>query len=254
MRTLFVGQNMIELAVVSSTNSYAAELIQHSQIIEGTLIYAQHQSNGRGQRGNSWLVEPNKNLTISIVLRPSFLSIHNQFDLNKAISLAVCDFIASYLPQNLKSVCKIKWPNDIHVENKKLGGILIENTVKANQISWSIVGIGLNINQENFSESLVNAISLKQINHIEYELKMLLENLCMSIETRYLQLKLKGIEKINADYLSHLFRLNEFANYVHENIQIRAKIKGVSNYGHLILEKEDNTTISCDFKEISFII
>lgn len=253
MNTLFIGQTLIELPLVNSTNSYAMDLIQKSEVVEGTIIHALNQVDGRGQRGNIWHSEAGKNLTISVILKPSFLPAHRQFDLNKVISLAVFDFIGSKIPA-LKEQCKIKWPNDIYIGDKKIGGILIENSLKGNQISWAIIGIGLNINQETFHPSIPNPVSLKQLSNITHQLNELLEELCLFIEARYLQLKNNSTATLNADYLSVLFRYKQFSNYIYNNESIYAKMIGVSDQGRLIIEKEDGTLTSCDFKEISFVL
>ncbi len=252
MQTLFIGQNHIELPFIASTNTYASELLQRENVMEGTIIYTLNQHLGRGQRGNNWESEPGKNLTFSIILKPAFLPVYKQFDLNKAISIAVVDFIQSQLEFSYS--CKIKWPNDIYINDKKLGGILIENILKGNQITYSIVGIGLNINQENFHESVPNPISLKLHTGIQYDLKFLFQNLCSCIEKRYLSLRNNDSDYLNTNYLSFLYRYGFYSEYEYLGDRIIAKIIGVADQGKLILEKENGTLLSCDFKEIRFVI
>src|SRR5687768_10725094 len=135
MPPLFIGSTTIELASVDSTNNFAKDLLRSEKPLEGTLIFAHEQSQGRGQKGNSWISEKDKNLTLSIILYPHFLEAEKQFFLNMAISLAVKDFCESFLDKEIK----IKWPNDIYHHNQKLGGILIENTISGNKIASSIV-------------------------------------------------------------------------------------------------------------------
>lgn len=151
MRTLFIGQNIIHLKSVDSTNSYASELLRQNSIPEGSLIYTFEQTNGRGQRGNVWESEPNKNISLSLVLYPTFLNADKQYLITKITALAVADLMAEILePEEKKGRIKIKWPNDIYINDKKIGGILIENTLRDNTIQSTILGIGININQTIF--------------------------------------------------------------------------------------------------------
>ena len=254
MNTLFIGQNHIELPFIDSTNTYASELLQKGDVIEGTTVFTFDQRLGRGQRGNHWHSKAHQNLTLSIILKPAFLPINKQFELNKVVSLGLRDFIHAQLRTYQLLQCKIKWPNDIYVNDKKIGGILIENILKGNQIAYSIIGMGININQENFDESIPNPVSLKLLTGIQYNLKAMVEELCLYIEKRYLCLSNNNIENLNTDYLSFLYRYNFFSTYEYYGTKIIAKIIGVEDGGKLILEKENGTLLSCDFKEIRFVI
>jgi BirA family transcriptional regulator, biotin operon repressor / biotin---[acetyl-CoA-carboxylase] ligase len=183
---LFVGQNFITLKEVDSTNNFLKGLLSNSKpLMEGTVIMAENQYAGRGQQQNGWHAEPGKNLTFSLLLRPHFLPVPDQFDLTRVISLGVFDALCPILGEKLK----IKWPNDIYYGDNKLGGMLIENMILGGQIKNSVIGIGVNINQENFPESLSNAISVKQILHGDYDLKTLLSDICRNIEAYYLHTK-----------------------------------------------------------------
>ena len=122
-KTLFLGKKIIELDSVDSTNNYAANLISQTKVLDGTVIMAYFQSQGRGQRGNDWMASPGENLTISIIVSTSFVDIGNQFVISQAVSLGVC----KYVEQRLGCNGHVKWPNDIYVDGKKIAGILIEN-------------------------------------------------------------------------------------------------------------------------------
>ncbi len=160
MKTLFIGQHIIELDSVDSTNSYLKNLLSNSKPLpDGTVIMADHQYAGRGQSNNEWQTEYGKNLTFSIYLKPNFLTLNHQFNLNKAISLGINDCLRTIIGEG----CKIKWPNDIYYENQKLGGVLIENITSGSNIKASIIGISLNVNQITFSENLNNATSISKI-------------------------------------------------------------------------------------------
>ena len=151
-----IGNNHIRLNRVNSTNKYAVEMIAKSKPIEGTVISASFQYEGRGQIGRFWESEAEKNITCSTILRPDFLEASDQFQLNIAISLALHDFISHFLDN--KDV-KIKWPNDIYVGDKKIAGILLQNSLIGKKVNSTIVGTGININQTEFSGDVPNPTS-----------------------------------------------------------------------------------------------
>ena len=131
MKTLFIGQNRIYVKSLASTNSYASELMRQIGVLDGTIVYSFEQEKGRGQRGNGWESDPNKNVTLSLVLYPRFLSAQDQFLLTKVTSLAIADLMAELFGFDVSSFrTQIKWPNDIYVNNKKVAGILIENYIR----------------------------------------------------------------------------------------------------------------------------
>ncbi len=247
--TLFVGQNIEKLREVDSTNSYLKLLLSNCEPPPaGTVIMADTQLAGRGQRQNSWLSMPEKNLTVSVFLETDFIPLSQQFSLNKAISLALADCLTLFLPEH----CKVKWPNDIYVANKKIAGILIENRVKGNHLKDSVIGIGLNVNQEYFV-GLPNATSLYAILKKELDLEMVLQQLCIAIERRFLELKSGAIEKQHKDYLNCLFRYNEEAFFIAGDKTIKGKITGVDNAGKLRINTESGER-SFYMKELSFLI
>ncbi len=208
---LFIGTTFYLFEKLPSTNSHAQQLLlQQEGIAEGTLIQALEQSAGRGQQGTNWQSNANQNLTISIILYPNFLPLNEQFTLNQAVSLAIIDFLTPYISDKLR----IKWPNDILVEDKKICGILIENSIQSQRISTSILGIGLNINQLNF-KNLPQATSLSQTTGVKYDLALLRQELCDCIEARYLQLRMKRAKQLQKDYLAALYRFGEDACYEH---------------------------------------
>jgi BirA family biotin operon repressor/biotin-[acetyl-CoA-carboxylase] ligase len=184
MNTLFIGRNRINLSEVDSTNNYAAQILRQTDIAEGTLIVADLQTKGRGQRGAAWHSEAKLNLTLSIVLKPKNLGVSQQFLLNKMIALAIRQTVAHFLPQH---VVKIKWPNDIFVAEYKVAGLLLENTVQGGQIVSTVAGIGINVNQIEFSPELPRARSMTHFSHSTFDVEMILSYLCESIEAHYLR-------------------------------------------------------------------
>ena len=149
METLFIGRNIIFLPQVNSTNSYAIEMLKNVNLAEGTLVHTAEQTEGRGQRGSVWKTEKTSNLTASLVLKPTFLDLKNQHYLYQISALACYDALAELLDSSQFDI-KIKWPNDILVNKQKIAGILIENNISNTQLSWSVVGVGFNVNQTIF--------------------------------------------------------------------------------------------------------
>lgn len=247
---LFVGQNFITLKEVGSTNNFLKELLSKSTpLIEGTVIMAENQYAGRGQHQNGWHAEPGKNLTFSLLLKPVFLPVPAQFDLIRVISLGVFDALEPLLGNKLK----IKWPNDIYYADYKLGGMLIENIVQGGQIKNSIIGIGLNVNQENFPPGLSNPISVKQILHTDYDLKTLLSNICRNIEAWYLNLKAGKNSLVRNVYLSRLYWLNEAGSFKTNDNIFTGIIKGVRDGGLLVVKNNNDEELEFSLKEIEFL-
>lgn len=248
--TLFVGQSIVKLQEIDSTNAYLKKLLSNSTpLIEGTVIMAERQFAGRGQNDNVWESEADKNLTFSVYLKPSFLAANHQFELNKAISLGLIDTLKPIIGD----ACKIKWPNDIFHHDKKIGGILIENVTQGYQLKESIIGIGLNVNQHYFGELENKATSISKILHQDYELNKLLPQICQNIESRYLQIKTNKTAILAQDYLQNLYRLNETHFFIINNKQAKATIKGTTPNGKLLLQTDESLE-ELDLKEVKFII
>ncbi|WP_395627651.1 biotin--[acetyl-CoA-carboxylase] ligase [Daejeonella sp.] len=246
---LFVGHNLITLKDVDSTNTFLKDAVSKSTpLMDGTVIMADRQFAGRGQSANSWQSEAGKNLTFSILLNPSFLPVESQFDLNKAISIALNDVLRNHVGPGVY----IKWPNDIYINTKKVGGILIENIIQGTKIKYAIIGIGLNVNQVNFADNLKNVTSLKQVLHQDYHLMGLLGEICSAIEARYLQLKSGSLKKINEEYLNRLYLKGEIASFKFNGRIEKGKIIGITEIGQLILETEGQIKYFNN-KEIEFI-
>lgn len=253
MKTIFIGQYCIKLERTDSTNSYLTQLSSKKKLHEGTVVIAQRQERGRGQRGAIWESEGGKNLTLSILLYP-VLRPDEQFILNKVVSLGVLDFIRLSVSPLLrfslsgkKDRARIKWPNDIYIGSKKIAGILIENSVSGNKLQQSVIGLGINVNQEIFSAKLPNPTSLKLITAKDFDLEYCLEELCSCIESRYMLFKANLFEKINEDYLLNLYRFRQWANYKYKGERLKAKITGVTKTGKLVLQKENGKILECDF-------
>lgn len=243
-----IGKNIIHLSEVDSTNNYARGL-NLQEVEEGTVVLAQYQKKGRGHLQNSWESDPGKNLTFSIILKPDFLNPIRQFALSQVVSLGILEFVNSKVEQ-----ASIKWPNDIYIGGKKIGGILIENSIIGSLFTESIVGVGLNINQQKFSEWIPNPTSLKLIADKEYNVEECLLNICSKISYWYEKLKNGFSNELNNSYLSHLYRLAIWAYYKTENKAFKGKIKGVDEIGRLMIENEDGKVLSFQFKEVEYVL
>lgn len=238
------------LTQVDSTNNYAKnELAKSTPLPEGTVILAEHQFAGRGQVNNTWESEPGKNLTFSILLTPSFLSADKQFMLNKAISIGINDALAGIIGEGVK----IKWPNDIYINDQKMGGILIENIIQGAKWKHAIVGIGLNINQTDFPPHLKNATSVKQITGQDQDISLILNDICKGVEAWYLQLKALKFDEINERYLELVYRLNELHIFRAGGTEKQGKIVSVEDNGLLNVDFLGNRR-TFGFKEIEFVI
>jgi BirA family biotin operon repressor/biotin-[acetyl-CoA-carboxylase] ligase len=247
---LFVGQNFITIKEVDSTNTYLKSILSKSKPLpEGTVIMAESQFAGRGQQQNRWHSDDGKNLTFSLLLTPTFLPVAEQFDLTRVVSLGVFDALKPMLGEKLK----IKWPNDIYYGDYKLGGILIENVLQGSQIKQAIIGIGLNVNQENFPEWVPNPISVKQILHRDEDLKVLLSQICSHIEAWYLKLKAGKTGIVREAYLNTMYWLNEQHAFKSNGNSFAGIIKNVKNDGHLVVENNIETELLFTFKEIEFL-
>jgi BirA family biotin operon repressor/biotin-[acetyl-CoA-carboxylase] ligase len=252
--TRFVGKNSKYLDICPSTNSLAFSEALNGDLPEGFAWITGHQTAGRGQRGNTWDAEPNQNLTLSYLLRPPHYLIEKQFYLSKAIANGILAGLEAWsrATQGENFNFEIKWPNDIYLDGIKMGGILIENNFQAGQWSFSIIGIGLNINQKQFEN--IRGTSLRsylQLNQ-EIPLEEIYNYISQGIEESYDLFIKKQFSTIDDIYHERLFRRAQWALYEAANEKFEGKIIGVNEQGLLEIEKEF-TVESYDLKEISFI-
>ncbi len=238
---------------IDSTNNEALREFERSD--DFTVFSAYYQTNGRGQKGNSWESAAGRNLTFSILLKPVLLRPQNQFLISQIVTVGIVRYL------HTKGVlCKIKWPNDIYFNDKKICGILIENYLSGDKMSGSIVGIGLNINQRVFASDAPNPVSLTLITGEEYNLKAELQLLISEIRDLYLEFIAINTHKetcsINDEYHNLLYRLNEFHKYrvVETGEIIEAKITGIDKNACVVLQGRDSVCKRYHFKEIAYIL
>ncbi len=251
MQTGIIGRNRIFLTTVDSTNSYAMQLLKNVKPEEGTVVYAKAQTQGRGQRSKVWESEPGLNITMSVILYPSFLELKNQRYLYQIAALACHDTIATILDKGQFDI-KIKWPNDILVNSRKVCGILIENNIMDAKIHSAVIGIGLNVNQKIFTQQ-TNAGSLSLFCEQDLDTSVILKNLCAELDKFYCLLREENPEVLDARYQNLLFGRNEWRAFLFQGKQTQLKVIGTCSSGLLLVEGRDGKTKEVDAQELTWI-
>lgn len=241
----------IHVTSTASTNSYTARMA--AMLPSGTVIHTQCQSAGYGQRGTSWESEDGKNITFSMLVKGCPLPPARQFLISEATALAVVDTLNGITP----GFC-IKWPNDIYYADRKVAGILIEHAVTSSAILHTIIGVGLNVNQDVFRSDAPNPVSLKQITGSDYDCGTLLHDVCQRIE-RYCDFSTDASREgtaMHEAYLRSLYRLDgqQYRFELADGTPIEAEITGVRPDGTLCLLHNDGTEGFYAFKEVKYVI
>jgi BirA family biotin operon repressor/biotin-[acetyl-CoA-carboxylase] ligase len=248
LNTLIIGKKIIYLPSCHSTNDIAAELVHNGLAEEGTIVITDNQVGGRGQRGAKWHTEPSQNLTFSVVLRPGFIPIGEQFLISQMVALAIYHYLSLYTREVF-----IKWPNDIYIASKKISGTLIENAIQGASLSYSVVGIGININQLHFDSSAVT--SLAKVSGHSFSLPEELAKIARLLDAGYLKLKsLRQQETIRSEYLQHLYGYQQALPFIYNNKRIAGTVTGVTHAGKLCMAIAGRAGISeFGLKEIEWV-
>ena len=234
---------IVHIDETDSTNSWLRKRLAADERSDANLVvWAEYQTAGRGCGTNQWESERGENLTFSMLIHPKELPATQQFHISMAISLAICEAIGQYIGD-----VSIKWPNDIYWRNGKIGGILIENTLKGSIIMDSIIGVGLNVNQRVFKSDAPNPVSMWQICEHETDREALLKEILEAFE-RILD------SKIREQYLSKLYRRKGYHPYADKEGAFMAEIVTVEDDGHLVLHDDNGKERRYAFKEVQFII
>lgn len=249
MQKDFVGCNIKLFSELDSTNDFCRELLRKEVVREGTVIRTINQRKGRGLAGNAWESARGKNLTFSIILHPWFLEPPGQFSLSMAVSLGISDFI-----ENHAGEVSVKWPNDILAGEKKIAGILIENSIMDNRLEYSVVGIGININQTSFPKHIPNPVSLRQLTGSAHSTDACMDILCREIDKWYSRLKKGGVVAVRAAYTGKLFRLNTESFFRDTRGEFAGIVRGVDNFGRLTLELANGEIKNYNLKEVEFVV
>ncbi len=245
---MILGSSLYFFKTLTSTNSIATDLLRKNELPEGSVIYTDFQTAGKGQLGKKWESEEGKNLLFSIILYPSSVSPTEQFLLSMTISLGLCDFIYKYYAGS-----KIKWPNDIYVKDDKIAGILIENSIMDDKIETSVAGIGFNINQEKFPPEIPNPVSLKLLTGKEYDTSRCLKELLSDLDSRYKQLLYGDRKRLHSEYIDNLYRFNEYNVFRAEEGDFTGRIIDISLSGLLRIETKNGKIREFSFREIDFL-
>ena len=259
-----LGIPFIELQSVDSTNKYAMTLVQEGMAQHGWTVLSHEQTAGKGQRGKKWNTG-NDNLALSIIVNPYPLSPSEGFQLSACTAVAVYDFFYSYAGIDTK----IKWPNDIYWCDRKAGGILIENVIGSSESragssesgvqsresgkwKWTVIGIGININQTSFSADLPNPVSLRQVTGKKFDVVSLAKELCQILDKYYTELTTGKFKNIFRIYLQALYKKNEKVKLKKGNRVFEAVMKGVSENGQLIIQHSIEERF--EFGEVEWVV
>jgi BirA family transcriptional regulator, biotin operon repressor / biotin---[acetyl-CoA-carboxylase] ligase len=227
-----IGEPFFELHEVDSTNIYAIDKVQANLAAHGAAFFAHLQWAGKGQREKSWISENGSNIILSVVIDPSFLLITQQFQLSVMVSMAVHDFFSAYAG----SETSLKWPNDLYWRDRKTGGILIQNHIQGTKWQYSIVGMGININQTQFPGIENKVVSLKHITGKHYDPILLAKELCICLDKRYEALKAGDFPNQLASYNRHLFKKDSMVRFKKDAISFEARVESVNALGELLVK------------------
>lgn len=246
--TLIIGKKVVYLPSCHSTNDIAAELVRKDASMEGAVVITDEQTKGRGQRGTTWVTQPRMNLTMSVILTPIFLPIPDQFLISQAMALGISSYLSNYSDK-----VKIKWPNDIYLGNKKVCGTLIENGIQGSRLASSVVGMGININQTDFSNT--RATSLAKETGQDFILADEFYQLVHHLDAWYLKLKsTKNNQEIRQAYLDNLFGYKQLCLFRYENEIVSGMVTGITDYGKLCVRFENRSEIKeLDLKDVEWV-
>lgn len=233
--------------ILGSTNDEA----RNAAYREGDIVIAERQTAGRGQRGHTWESAEGENLTFSLILEPTFLPVNEQFLLTEVLALGLVDTLAEY---GIKA--QIKWTNDIYVGDRKIVGMLVENSLAGGTLARTIAGIGLNVNQVEFDSSLPNPASMAQVAGRDFDRGEVLKQLHRNIMSLYEALRRGEKEMLQQRYRSTMYRLGEKQTYMlADGRSFEGTIRGVRPSGELQIEyASDGTLHEYLFKQVEFVI
>lgn len=239
----------IELSEVNSTNAYLSDLLKKGGVSENTVVYTHSQTKGKGMGNNKWESEDDKNALFSICLSTE-VKTEEIFKVSLATSLAIYEYL------NSKGVfTNVKWPNDIYYQKKKLGGILIENKLDGDVVKNTIIGIGLNLNQEHFSNKLPNPISLKNITGNDYDIFEVIKDISEAVEKKLDEIKDQDFAEIRLEYLFKLYGFGKILMWKFKGIDtdIAGTIIDVKPNGKIVIQAVSGQICVCDIKEVKMI-
>jgi len=234
---------------LNSTNLYANEMLRkrHDQV--PFWVRTDDQFAGRGQGHHSWVTEPGLNLTGTLVIFPNNVRASEQFMISKIFSLAAAGFLEMFIDE-----ISLKWPNDLYAGDKKIGGILIETAIMGQFIDHAILGLGVNINQVNFPPDIPNPISISALTGLKYDLKEMEDLMIECFRNFYHLIESGNYDLVNSQYIKKLYRYNEYSGYRAGTETFTAKIVGVTEFGHLILQSQNGDLQTYAYQEVEYVL
>ena len=252
--TRFIGKNTKYLDSCESTNVLGFQEALNADISEGFAWIAGQQTAGKGQRGNVWHAQANQNLLVSYLLKPDHQLLASQFYLSKAAANGILEGLQNWSMDELSEQLPlaIKWPNDIYLDGKKIGGILIESNFQAGKWAFTILGIGLNINQLDFEGLRASSLRNWTKNPQSIDIGTIFNHISIGIEKNYQAFINQAFQTLDENYHRNLFRLGSWHTFEDKFGQFEGKIVRVNEHGLVEIEKND-VIESYDIKELSFI-
>ncbi|MFA7493362.1 MAG: biotin--[acetyl-CoA-carboxylase] ligase [Proteiniphilum sp.] len=249
MEQLSKDRRIVRLEETESTNLYLKQLAREEQLEEGSMVIADFQTVGRGQMGNSWFSSKGENLLFSLLIYPKDILANEQFIISRIASLAVKNTLDQFTDD-----IRIKWPNDIYWKEQKIAGILIENDIEGKYMGNSVIGVGININEQSFPSDLSNPVSLLQITGVVHDRDYILNIFQREFFLLYRDFQQGEIKAIEDEYMLDLYRVNGYYEYEDENGRFTAEIDDVLPSGHLVLRTmETGEERKYAFKEVAFV-
>lgn len=241
--------NIIKLNATESTNTYLKELARESFLSDQTVVVAENQTKGRGQRANAWHSEPGESLTFSMLKRFRDLPAERQFLVSMAVSTAICDALSAFEVPNVS----VKWPNDILSDGKKIGGILIENTLEKHNIKYAVIGIGINVNLKRLP-NLPQASSMKNQTGRHFDLEKVLHALLEKCFAGLDNLQVAHFSEYKKQYEAYMFGYKQKSLFESlDGNRFYATILGVSDIGELLLQTDQGVVREIQVKELRMI-
>ncbi|TRW23991.1 biotin--[acetyl-CoA-carboxylase] ligase [Flavobacterium zepuense] len=240
--------NIIKLNAINSTNDYLKQLTATRHVEHFTIVVAENQTQGRGQMGSAWNAEPGKNLTFSILVKDLLLQISEIFTLNVAVAISIAQALETF---NIP-LLSIKWPNDILAGNKKVGGILIENSIKNNGEIFSIIGIGLNVNQQNF-DGLPKASSIAVAARRNFDKEAVMLAIAEQLNRNLMVLLHKDAKTLWDNYHQKLYKKGLPMPFEQNGKTFMGIIQGVNYNGSLQVLLADDSIAEYNIKEVQLL-
>ncbi|MDR2916144.1 MAG: biotin--[acetyl-CoA-carboxylase] ligase [Tannerella sp.] len=239
---------LIHIKETDSTNKFMQMVSQTEELPSGSIVWADFQTAGRGQTGNSWESEAGENLTFSVLLRPADVPANRPFIISEMASLSVKYTLDKYI-----AGISVKWPNDIYCGDRKITGMLIENIIQQGKITQSILGIGINVNQTEFRSNAPNPVSMTQIAGRLFDRLSIMEDFRQIFAGQCERLNNSGFDAIHRDYFDALYRKDGYHKYSDTDGVFEARIYDIEPTGHLILERMNEILSRYAFKEVTYI-